>query len=91
MRVNGTRVTKPATQVKPGDMLTFVQGNAVRVVEMTAAAARRGPASEAQTLYSDHSPVATKPDPAPARVGPRPTKKARRDLQDLQAGFDDDD
>lgn len=90
MRVNGARVTKPATSVKPGDVMTFVQGNAVKVVRMTAAATRRGPAPEAQLLYDDQSPPVPEKAAAPARVGKRPTKKDRRDLTELQNGFFDD-
>ncbi len=78
IRVNSARVSKPATSVGPGDVLTFPQGRAIRVVRITALAQRRGPASEAQTLYEDLSPPP--PGPPPPRVGPRPTKKDRRDL-----------
>jgi len=68
---------------KPGDTLTFVQGRAVKVVRVLAPAARRGPAAEAQQLYQDMSPPV--PDKS-ARVGPRPTKKARRDLDQARDG-----
>ena len=81
VRVNGARVTKPATAIKPGDVMTFVQGRDVKVVKMVAVATRRGPAPEAQALYEDQSPP---PEMRAERVGPRPTKKARRDLTDLQ-------
>ena len=50
VRVNGQKVSKPATQVGAGDVLTFPQGHQVRVVRINAPAARRGPAPEAQTL-----------------------------------------
>lgn len=53
VRVNAVRVTKPAAQVRPGDVLTLVQGGAVRVVRVRAAAERRGPATEAQALYEE--------------------------------------
>ncbi len=88
MRVNGTRAAKPAAAVGPGDVLTFAQGNAVRVVRIAGIASRRGPAAEAQALYDDLAP----PDPGAAatagRVGPRPTKKARRNLDDLRSRED---
>lgn len=51
VRVNGARVTKPGKSIMPGVVLTFVQGDAVRVVRVLALAERRGPASEAQQLY----------------------------------------
>lgn len=71
-------VSKPASAVGPGDVLTFPQGRTIRVIKVVALATRRGPAPEAQELYEDMSPPP--PGPPPPRVGPRPTKKARRDL-----------
>jgi ribosome-associated heat shock protein Hsp15 len=44
VRVNGTRVTKPAQGVTLGDVLTFAQGHAVRVVRIAGLGERRGPA-----------------------------------------------
>lgn len=80
VRVDGTPVSKPARMVGPGDVLTFSQSNRVRVVKITALTTRRGPASEAQTLYDDMSPP---PEPrdntGPKREpGGRPTKRDRR-------------
>lgn len=76
VRVNAERATKPARPVGPGDVLTFPQGATVRVVRILALGLRRGPASEAQTLYEDLAP---RTEPAP-RVGARPTKRDRRRL-----------
>ena len=84
MRVNGVKVSKTATHVKPGDVLTFAQARTVRVVRIEALTNRRGPATEAQTLYTDMTPEA---EPVAPRVGPRPTKKDRRDMD----AFRDDD
>lgn len=53
VRVNGQRISKPAHDVGPGDVLTFSQGGAVRVVRMIAAGTRRGPAAEARLLYAE--------------------------------------
>ena len=53
VRVNGTRTTKPAQPVRPGDTLTFVQGGRVRLIRVLAPGGRRGPAVEAQALYDD--------------------------------------
>jgi ribosome-associated heat shock protein Hsp15 len=78
VRVNAERVSKPATAVGAGDVLTFAQGRVVRVIRIAALATRRGPAPEAQALYHDISPPP--PGPPPPRTGPRPTKKARRDM-----------
>ena len=79
MRVNGTRVAKPAQQVGPGDVMTFPQGQQVRVVRMCAPGTRRGPATEAQTLYEDLTEIKDDVPAAPRyEGGGRPTKKARR-------------
>lgn len=53
VRVNARRVSKPATFVGAGDVLTFSQAGSIRVVRILAVGDRRGPASEAQQLYSD--------------------------------------
>lgn len=53
VRVNGARVTKPGKGISPGVVLTFVQGDKVRVVRVCALADRRGPASEAQLMYEE--------------------------------------
>jgi ribosome-associated heat shock protein Hsp15 len=53
IRVNNVLVTKPHYRVRPGDALTFPQGRIVRVVRVVHLGIRRGPASEAQTMYED--------------------------------------
>lgn len=79
-RVNGTPISKPARAVVPGDTLTFPLGPHIRLIRIEALGTRRGPAPEAQTLYTDLDPPQPKPRDlsAPQRVGERPTKKARR-------------
>ncbi|MHC0054863.1 RNA-binding S4 domain-containing protein [Actibacterium sp. D379-3] len=79
VRVNGAKGAKPARQVGPGDTLTFPQGRQVRVVRIVAPGDRRGPASEAQTLYDDLTPPEDSVPPAPRYEGKgRPTGKDRR-------------
>lgn len=79
VRVNATRVAKPAHTVGEGDALTFAAGNRIRVVKILAVGTRRGPAPEAQALYEDLSPPPPPRDvAAPRAEGPRPTKKDRR-------------
>jgi ribosome-associated heat shock protein Hsp15 len=56
VRVNGTRASKPATSVGPGDVLTFAQARAIRVIRIVGVGVRRGPATEAQALYDDLDP-----------------------------------
>ena len=79
VRVNGAKVSKPAQQVGPGDTLTFPQGRDIRVVEVIAPGTRRGPASEAGTLYHDLTPVKDNTPAAPRYEGRgRPSRKDRR-------------
>ena len=70
VRLNGQRVTKPAQPVGPGDTLTFVQGNRVRLIRVLAPGTRRGPAEEAQGLYHDlDAEPGAGPDAAPPGPG----------------------
>lgn len=79
MRVNGNKVSKPATPIGAGDVLTFPQAKQIRIVRLIALAKRRGPASEAQALYEDMSPPKEDVPQNPAFEGKgRPTKKERR-------------
>ena len=89
VRLNGERMVKPAHSVAAGDVLTFAQGDRVRVVRVLALGARRGPASEAQALYEDLTPDADS-TPTQERAGERPTKRDRRALDALrrEAGED---
>ena len=81
LRLNGQPVSKPAQQVRPGDVVTFTQANRVRVIRMLAPGHRRGPAPEAQTLFEDLGPAPEAGDTAAqARRGKRPTGRDRRDF-----------
>jgi ribosome-associated heat shock protein Hsp15 len=51
VRLNGIKVEKPGHALKPGDVLTLGKGGQVMAVRVLALAERRGPASEARTLY----------------------------------------
>jgi ribosome-associated heat shock protein Hsp15 len=93
LRVNSQPVSKPHCQVRPGDVLTFPQAREIRVIEVTAIGKRRGPATEAQELYTDLAPPEPrkKKDPTakakPAereRGAGRPTKKERRETDRLR-------
>jgi ribosome-associated heat shock protein Hsp15 len=53
LRINQTIVTKAHHRVRPGDVLTFPQGQIVRVVRVVDLGSRRGRPDEAQTLYED--------------------------------------
>lgn len=89
LRVNGTRVTKAAHQVRPGDILTFPLGDRIRVIEVLAFVEKRGSAKIAVTLYDDQSPPpperkrdAQPPDnPKPEAA---PDSRARAKLRQLK-------
>lgn len=81
VRLNGNRTSKPAQTVAPGDVVTFSQGRVVRVVRVEALGERRGPAPEAQTLYTDLTEKQDKPPSNPKYEGKgRPSKRERRAL-----------
>lgn len=85
VRLNRERTIKPSQTVRIGDVVTVSVGPRVRVLEVAAIGVRRGPASEAQTLYVDRSPPTIAPT-SPAQPVPverasgagRPTKRDRR-------------
>lgn len=56
VRVDSERVTQADHRVGPGMVLTFALNERIRVLKVLDAGTRRGPASEAQTLYEDLSP-----------------------------------
>lgn len=56
LRLNSQHCRKPGHGVAIGDVLTFAQGNSIRVVRVRALGFRRGPAPEAQDLYDDLAP-----------------------------------
>jgi ribosome-associated heat shock protein Hsp15 len=52
LRLNNARVEKASVAVKPGDVLTVPRGQReVTVARVQALGIRRGPATEARTLY----------------------------------------
>jgi ribosome-associated heat shock protein Hsp15 len=85
VRINGTPTTKRASMIAAGDVLTFAMGDDIRVIRIEQIGTRRGPAPEAQALYTDLSPPeprkrdATPENPAFEGKG-RPTKRDRRQL-----------
>ena len=47
-----SRLDKPARSVKPGDALVFALGGRLYAVRIEAVGERRGPATEARSLYT---------------------------------------
>ena len=56
IRINGNKIKKSSDTVSIGDILTFAQGNEIRVIRVLNLGTRRGPAQEAQSLYEDITP-----------------------------------
>jgi ribosome-associated heat shock protein Hsp15 len=55
VRVNRNRITKPGYDVSPGDVLTITVHGKVRVLEVIALAARRGPPEAARLVYREQA------------------------------------
>ncbi|MEO6421439.1 MAG: RNA-binding S4 domain-containing protein [Candidatus Nitrotoga sp.] len=89
---NGVRV-KPAKSVIVGDMLTIRLGPYQFIVEILALSSKRGPAPQAQMLYSEtedsllrRQSLANelKAQPTQTFLGGRPTKRDRREIEKLK-------
>ena len=87
--------TKPAREVKVGDMLSLRQGTVLRTVVVLGISSQRGPAPVAQQLYEETAEslaLRTQAaeqrhlhrEPASSLLHGRPTKRDRRSLDDAQ-------
>ena len=90
LRINSNKITKPATKVKTNDVLTLNYVNEIRIIQIQSLGSRRGPASEAQSLYIDltedrigSSNVKSKIENSKKDSNKRPTKKDRRLLDKI--------
>ena len=95
LRINGEVISKPHRQAQIGQILTFARGPHIRVIRIDEIGKRRGPAAEAELLFTDlDPPEAWKKDRA-ARLqnsrfenrltgSGRPTKKDRRQTTRLK-------
>ena len=90
LRINSNKITKPATKVKTNDVLTLNYVNEIRIIQIQSLGYRRGPASEAQSLYIDltedrigSSNVKSKIEKSKKDSNKRPTKKDRRLLDKI--------
>jgi len=98
VRVNSERTLATDHKVGAGDVLTITVHHRLLVWRIVDAGTRRGPASEAATLYEDLSPELPRPNHSEATAQPpardpgtgRPTKKERRETDRLLAGDDDE-
>ncbi len=94
VRLNKEKLVKPSQTVKVGDVITAMINQRLRVIQVEALGHRRGPASEAQLLYTDLTPKEEKGDkgrlivansPSRPKGMGRPTKKDRRRLDSLKS------
>ncbi|MFA5969918.1 MAG: S4 domain-containing protein [Sphingomonas sp.] len=53
LRLDGRRIERAHVPVRIGSVIGFVQGGRVRVLRVVALPVRRGPPSEAATMYVD--------------------------------------
>ena len=90
LRINSNKITKPATKVKTNDVLTLNYVNEIRIIQIQSLGSRRGPASEAQSLYIDLTEdrigsfnVKSKIEKSKKDSNKRPTKKDRRLLDKI--------
>ena len=81
VRINSQRTLKAHSLVRVGDVLTFPQGNKIRVVRIIQLGKRRGPAAEAEELYSELESTEIQKELIVKHPGGRPTKKDRRDIE----------
>jgi ribosome-associated heat shock protein Hsp15 len=96
VRVNRDKIDQASHVVKPGDVLTVTLDRHIRVLKVVACGERRGPFSEAQTLFEDMTPPASSGGEHLASALPplrepgsgRPTKRERR-LLDRISGVDE--
>lgn len=98
IRVNSERTTASDHKVGSGDVLTMALHGRILVWKILDCGARRGPASEAATLYEDLSPPSLPRESQSAfeqAIGARdvgagrPTKKERRVTDRLRGGDED--
>ena len=94
LRLDGAVMTKPHRNIAAGHMLTFPKADDIRVIKIIGMPTRRGPSSEAITLYEDLDPPqlktrsasrAAKVFEARDRGTGRPTKRERRKIDELKS------
>ena len=93
LRVDGVIIKKAHFLARPYMVLTFSRGRQVHIVKILVLGSRRGPATEAKTLYEDLSPpmssTRTEANSSATLIramgSGRPTKRDRRRLDQLRS------
>lgn len=82
VRVNRGKTDKPAYQVRAGDVITATVNRKVRILKVLEPGTRRGPATEARTLYEELTPQSggaisseTNIDASPVVFEPSPVER----------------
>ncbi len=99
VEING-QAAKPAREVKPGDTVALRRDGVTRTVVVRGISALRGPAPVAQQLYEETAESMAEREriaeqrryarePALAIDSGRPTKRGRRDLDQVRHGWND--
>jgi ribosome-associated heat shock protein Hsp15 len=65
IRINRQSTEKPHARLRVGDVLTIPIQGQVRVIRVLGLATRRGPATEARTLYAELSEISSTPCTGP--------------------------
>ena len=82
LRLNRDLISKSSRNVIIGDVLTFTKARETRVIQVCELGTRRGPALEAQTLFTDLAPAKSKPAfTTSLKPDQKPTAHERRALQ----------
>ncbi len=90
IRVNRDRISKASHTIRVGDVVTATISTRVHVLEVVQLGTRRGPACEAEQLYTDLTPApapqkAFRPQrPEREKGAGRPTKRERRQTDRLR-------
>jgi ribosome-associated heat shock protein Hsp15 len=97
VRVNDARITQPSHALKTGDVVVVSSDRRDMTVRVLAPGNRRGPYEEARLLYEDLTPAVVPGEKLTLfeqatreRGSGRPTKKERREVDRLQADWQDD-
>ena len=100
-RLDGVVMNKPHRQALCGQVLTFIQGDRIRVIKIMALGSRRGPATEASLLYEDLTPARDVPSKtrevtqlefeSRSKGSGRPTKLQRRETDRLKVKINDNE
>ena len=96
VHLNGERI-RPSKVVRSGDTIEVTIGTDRRTLVVTGVAERRGPVSDALTMFEEtpeslvardlHAAQRRLSRPLGADLGARPTKQARRRLEALRRGL----